>query len=316
MPVVWKISVINLPKRTLINGVLLNSTPFSFDKKTTKFRHALYVIKSYFIGVYGNKEILITVNQETITTTTDKHGGFSVVTGFPVNSEVLVKAAGNDEALKILQDYPIVFQNTNSRIDVISDIDDTILISHTANIIKRIGVLSFVTPAKRKTIQFTQKLLHLFNENPTNVFYVSKSESNLFGILSEFIKHHQLPKGVLFLTPYLNFQQLVKGKKGKDFKLNTIRFIIENSEDKEFILFGDDTQRDMEVYEIIAKTYPEKIARIYIRQTSKNVNKRKKVLLKNLKESFPNSVYFNKNTDIDFELKQLEDLILPKNDIK
>ena len=50
------------------------------------------------------------------------------------------------------------------------------LVSHTANIIKRIGVLSFVTPKKRKAVQFTQKLLNLLNEYHPNVFYVSSTD--------------------------------------------------------------------------------------------------------------------------------------------
>ena len=310
IPIVWQLSVLHLADKTLISGVLLNRIPYSFDKEIGKFQHALNVFKSYFVGVYSSKTISITANQKTINTTTDEYGSFSVVADFPVTSEVLVWATGNDKPLNILQNYPVVFKNSQSRFDVISDIDDTILISHTANMIKRIGVLSFVTPGKRKAVQFTQKLLGLLNEFPANVFYVSKSESNLFGILTSFIVKNKLPKGILLLTPYLSLKQLLKGKKGKDFKLDRIQFIIENSNDKKFILFGDDTQKDMEVYQIIAQTYSEKIARIYIRQTKMHVDQRKRKLFENLNETFPNSVYFNENTDIELELKNLKNLLL------
>ncbi len=309
-PVVWQLSVLHFADKTLINGVLLNSIPYPLDKKVGKIQHALHVFKSYFVEVYSSKKISITANQKTINTTTDEYGSFSVIANFQATDEVLVRATGNDKPLIKLQIYPVVFKNTESRFDVISDIDDTILVSHTANMIRRIGVLSFITPRKRKTVQFTQRLLGLLSQYPSNVFYVSKSESNLFGILTSFIVKNKLPKGILLLTPYLSLKQLLKGKKGKDFKLDRIQFIIDNSSNKKFILFGDDTQKDMEVYQIIAQTYPEKIARIYIRQTKMNVDQRKRKLVKKLNETFPNSVYFNKKTDIDLELKKLRSLFL------
>lgn len=315
-PVVWQLSVLHLADKTLISGVLLNRIPFSFDKKIGKFQHALQVFKSYFVGVYSDKKISITANQKTINTTTDEYGSFSVVADFHVTDKVLVRAVGYDKPLNILQSYPVVFRNTKSRFDVISDIDDTILVSYTANMIKRIGILSFVTPEKRKTVQFTQKLLGLLSEFPANVFYVSKSESNLFGILTSFIIKHKLPKGILLLTPYLSINRLIKEKKDKFFKLDHIQFIIENSSDKKFILFGDDTQKDMEVYQIIAQNYPKKIARIYIRQTKMHVNQRKLRLFKKLKETFPNAVYFNINTNIDRELKNFKNLLLTEIDVK
>ncbi|MCK5816257.1 MAG: App1 family protein, partial [Flavobacteriaceae bacterium] len=142
----------------------------------------------------------------------------------------------------------------------------------------------------------------------------SKSESNLFEILTSFISENKFPKGVLLLTPYLNFKQLLKGNKKIDFKLNTIHFIIENSLNKKFILFGDDTQKDMEIYETIVKSFPNKIERIYIRKTKKHLSKQKSKLLNKLKETFPKTIYFNEETDLNLELKEVEKLIeLNKN---
>ena len=44
-----------------------------------------------------------------------------------------------------------------------------------------------------------------------------------------------------------------------------------------------------------------------------NVNRRKQHLWNKLKTTFPNSVYFNKNTDIYKELEILNNLIAIKN---
>lgn len=310
MAFIWQLSILVLSSKTIIKGVALKRNLPRKKNRISVVENLLMLIMSYATRPLKNTELKIKLDNKESKVLTNKQGMFELELDFSLEKKPEIDIYFQDKKLSINQEYPVFFKNSNSKIDVISDIDDTLLVSHTANIIKRIGVLSFVTPKKRKAVQFTQKLLNLLNEYHPNVFYVSKSESNLFRILYSFVNKNQLPKGIFLLTPFLNFRQLLKRKKGKDFKLNNIQFILENSSDKKFILFGDDTQKDMEVYAIIAKSYPEKIERIYIHQTKKNVNKQKLMLLKNLKESFPASVYFNENTDLDFELKQLENLLL------
>ena len=316
MAFVWQISVLALSSKTIINGVILNAMPSLEKKRISVLENLITLVKSYTRRPLKTTKIKIKLDKREFHVLTNKQGVFKLELDYTLEKEPEIDVFFQDKKLNIVQEYPVFFSNLTNEIDVISDIDDTILVSHTANIVKRIGVLSFVSPLKRKTVQFTQQLLSFSQEYPCNVFYVSISESNLFRVLCSFINNNQLPKGILLLTPYLNFKQLLKGKKGKDFKLNNIQYIIENSNDKRFILFGDDTQRDMEVYAIISKIYPKRIARIYIRKTKKNVSKRKRLLLKNLKEIFPATVYFNENTDVDLEMKQIENLILTKNNLK
>ncbi len=311
MVFIWQLSILTLSSKTIINGVALKAKYPGNNKRKSIFNNLINLLNSYTKTPFKNSELILQLNNKEFQTTTNSHGAFELELDFTLEEEPEISILYQDEKLKIVQDYPVFFKDSVSNLHVISDIDDTILISHTANIFKRIGVMSLITPEKRRTIEFTKKLLSLLNKSSCNVFYISKSESNLFRIIHTFIKFNQLPKGILLLTPYLNFKQLLIEKKGKDFKLKTIQFILENSKDKKFILFGDDTQKDMEVYAMIAKAFPEKIARIYIRQTTKNISKRKRMLWENLNEIFPNSVYFNQHTNIELELKYIENLIIP-----
>jgi len=299
MPIVWQISVLHLNKKTLLSGVLLKGIPFTYDEQIGNFRNLLKVLRSYFIGVYANKEIAISVNDKIIYTNTDKYGSFSVVVDFLCKGELTIKIADSNKPLKILQSYPIVFQNTESPFDVISDIDDTIIVSYTADFFKRIGTLAFTAPQKRKTIGFTQKLFEEFKKQDVRVFYVSKSESNLFAMLTAFIELNNLPKGMLILTPYLKFGQLLHPKKGRDYKLKNIRFIFENSGTKDFVLMGDDSQRDMEIYTDIAKEFPERVMKIYIRQTKRKVLPRQKRMWIELKATGVPVKYFKADTPVD-----------------
>ena len=310
MAVVWQISILHLNKRTLLSGVLLMDKPFIYDKKTSRFRNLLKVVKSYFIDVCKNKEITISIGNKIINTQTDEHGSFSVDLDYIPKGECKINFTGEKQTLEFLQTYPIIFKNTESSFDVISDIDDTIIYSYTADFFKRIGTLAFTTPRKRKPIEFTQDLMEEFKKQDIRVFYVSKSESNLFSMLTTFIEYNKLPKGQLFLTPYLKFGQLFKSKK-HNFKIENIRFVLKNSGNKKFVLFGDDSQKDMEVYTNIVEEFPERILKIYIRQTKLKILPYQKQMWEKLRVTKVPVNYFKADHKLDIvnEFAQLKNSI-------
>jgi len=313
IPVVWQLSVSHLTdKRTLFKGVLLNDSPFNYDKKIGTLRNLGKVLKSYLISVYANKEILITSNGETLNTTTDNHGSFQFIGEFQHQGEINIFTKEQNKPLKHLQSYPIIFNETKGAFDVISDIDDTILVSYTADLFKRISTLAFKTPHQRKTIEFTQKMFSEFKKLDARIYYVSKSESNLFGMLTAFIELNKLPKGELFLTPYLKLHQLVNPKKDIDFKIKNIRLLIRNTGNKKFVLFGDDSQRDIEIYTTIAIEFPQRILKIYIRQTKPKILLKQKVMMKNLKATGVPIKYFNPedHLQVSHELTLLKNITL------
>jgi len=307
IPVVWKISALQLDNKTLISGVLLKDTPFLYNKHISKFKNLKKVIKTYFIPVYANKKISINTDDQTINTTTDQHGGFSVIVDFLINGNIKIKINNGAEPLVILQTYPILFKTTESPFDIISDIDDTILVSYTADFFKRIGTVIFTSPGKRKVIDFTQKLFKEFKKYDARVFYVSKSESNLFAMLTSFIEHNKLPKGKLILTPYLSISQQKKKKKGIHYKLDHIKFILDHTKTKKYVLIGDDSQKDMEVYSQIATEFPERILYIYIRQTKRKILPYQKKMWQKLNSTSVPTKYFDDRSKIDLknEFRQL-----------
>jgi hypothetical protein len=62
MPVVWQISAIHLEDKTLLSGVILDRSPFTFEKKTSQLKNLFKVTKSYFIPVVSGIKILIIAN--------------------------------------------------------------------------------------------------------------------------------------------------------------------------------------------------------------------------------------------------------------
>lgn len=307
-PVVWQISVLHLNNKTLFKGVLLSGVPYSLSKKSGSLRNLFKVISSYFVNSYANKKILIASNNQTISTSTDKNGSFSVLMEGLHYGEVKISIPDKMEPLIFSQNYPIIHENTDSLFDIISDIDDTIIVSHIRNFFKRIITLAFKTPHKREVIGFSKKMFHVLQKHQARIFYISKSESNLFWLLTEFIKHNKLPKGVLFLTPHLNFIQLLNPKKDISFKIDNISLLIKNSGNKNYVLFGDDGQLDIQIYSEIAKTFPKRILKIYIRQTNSEISPHQKSMMDDLNSTGVPVKYFMSDDELEIsdELIQLK----------
>jgi phosphatidate phosphatase APP1 len=215
-----------------------------------------------------------------------------------VSEGVVIYTNEYQQPLEFVQHYPVIFSDTSGPYDVISDIDDTIMVSYTADFLKRITTVAFNSAQRRRTISYTYHLFKALEKQDSRMFYVSKSESNLFGMISTFLIYHKLPKGDIFLTPYLKFNQLFSSKKGKSYKEETISFIIKNSS-KKFILVGDDSQKDMNAYTTVAMGFPDRIYKIYIRQTKRLRSKRQLEKWQELKSTGANIIYFNKNDVFD-----------------
>ena len=292
MPLVWQLSATHFSTKTLLHGVIVKDIPITFHSNSGGLKNLIKLLRSYFVRLFRNKEIIIEADQRKIKTTTDSNGEFWHVVDFLVMDKVLIYTDEKQEPLKMVQHYPVIFSENKGPYEVISDIDDTIMVSYTADFIKRITTVAFKSPQKRRTIDYSSKLLWDLEKQDSRMFYVSKSESNLFGMISTFLLHNQLPKGDIFLTPYLKFNQLFISKKSKSFKEETISFIIKNSS-KKIILIGDDSQKDMDAYTNMVRKFPDRIFRIYIRQTKTLRSKRQLKNWEDLTATGADITYFN-----------------------
>jgi phosphatidate phosphatase APP1 len=299
MAVVWYLSSMQFQDKTLVSGVIMKRKPLVTSPGNSVFKNALMILSSYFRGVCSDKKIKVALAGQNLFVKTNEKGGFQVTFDVCSDETPKISLAESDELLDVLQNYPVNSDYTNSKLSVVSDIDETIMVSFTSTKVKRFLTTLFKTSQKRKVIPFTQQLYKQFNENKPRFFYVSKSESNLFPTISNFILYNKLPTGGFFLTPYLSFWQLLTEKKDRDFKLKKIRFLIENSPGHTFVLIGDDSQRDTEIYYELATRYKDKISDIYIRQTRKKVSEKQTILWNKLLKTEVNAYYFKSDEILD-----------------
>lgn len=154
----------------------------------------------------------------------------------------------------------------------ISDIDDTIMVSHSATIGRRLRELFIKNPRTRKTFKdaYTHYNLlahaHTTADQPNPFFYVSSSEWNLYDYLVETFRYNKLPEGAFLLNQIKRWKDLIKtGKTGHEGKLIRVMRIIDAFPNQKFVFFGDNSQRDPAIYTAIAEKYPENIEAVYIR---------------------------------------------------
>ena len=159
----------------------------------------------------------------------------------------------------------------------VSDIDDTFLISHSSRLRKRLYVL--LTKNARSRKPFTGVVNHYQllaassqKENVANpFFYVSSSEWNLFEFIKEFTRENGLPKGVYLLNELKKFREVWRtGQNKHATKFFRIVRIVEAYPHLRFILLGDDSQEDPNIYSALVDHFTDKIFAVYIRRIHKN----------------------------------------------
>jgi phosphatidate phosphatase APP1 len=112
-------------------------------------------------------------------------------------------------------------------------------------------------------------LTHTEAAVPNPFFYVSSSEWNLYDDLNAFFKHNGLPKGAFLLNNIKRWYQLLQtGKTKHEGKLNRVTRILKAFPKQRFVLLGDNSQCDPQIYSAIANNYPEQIVAVYIRNIS------------------------------------------------
>jgi phosphatidate phosphatase APP1 len=168
-----------------------------------------------------------------------------------------------------------IFTYNGFKTGVISDIDDTILVSHTTNFLKKIRQVMIKNAYRRKAVSKMALTYRMFEENNFPLFYVSNSEANLYPLIHLFLKHNGFPEGPVFLKQYKKWQELIDRQSINlmvNHKKEKIQNIIDFFSGNDFILIGDDSQQDTDVYTQVASLNPGRIKFIFIRVTGKSAN--------------------------------------------
>ena len=279
---------------------------YAFEKK--KFKNASSIIRLFRIKTQSNADVYLKHNNSTIHTKTLADGYFKFC--LPVDPNVghgwidyEVSIIHKQKTIAVKESY---IRPKTGNLGIISDIDDTFLISYTMNPLRKLYVLLFRNVNSRKVFkdvvshyQALSSSGRTNNEEQNAFFYVSSSEWNLYRFIVKFTEIHKLPKAVLLLkdikTSLTDF--FWSGRGDHNHKFEKIKHILEFYPNLKYVLLGDDSQEDPFLYEAICKIFPVNVIAVYIRKTGMKEKGKVSIALKNLESLNVSTCYFTHSSE-------------------
>ncbi len=221
----------------------------------------------------------------------------------PEEGLVPVKEISKVKVMRYPSDYPL---------GIISDIDDTILISHATQIGKKFWLSISKNAYTRRPFPGVSELYKILSASGRNpVFYVSSSDWSLNDLIKDFLNYRQIPSGPLLLKDlHINLRNILRSGGGSHtHKGEKIQLLMSLYSEMKFVLIGDSGQHDPEIYASLIKRNPGRVLIVYIRQIKENDDaRRSKMVEQILPEEVP-EIVFVKSTEEAIEHARQQQLV-------
>jgi len=279
-----------------------------YDFRKKSFENATSIIGLYRIKTQSNADVYLEYKNTKIHTKTLIDGYFKFCV--PLEKietygwiEYQVSIVFENKTITTKESY---IRPKKENLGIISDIDDTFLVSYSLNPFKKLYFLLFRNVNARKVYKDVVPHYQALsssgrnNEEEQNAFfYVSSSEWNLYRFIVNFTEIHRLPKAVLLLkdikTSLKDF--FWTGHGGHNHKFEKIKHILEFYPNLKYVLMGDDSQQDPLLYEAICKIFPVTVKAVYIRKTGMHKKEKVMTILKNIESLGVSVCYFTNSSE-------------------
>lgn len=189
------------------------------------------------------------------------------------SDEVLIELPESEVSMP--SHWKILSPGTEARCLIISDIDDTVLITHAAKLLRMLATTFLGNALTRQLFPGTATLYRALQAGPEEgvcqgnpLAYVTSSPFNLHGLLYLIFKENDLPVGAFFMTDWGLHEDRWLTRSHRDHKLDAIRKVLSWYPDMPTILIGDSGQHDTAIYIEAALANPGVVTQILIRQVS------------------------------------------------
>jgi len=231
------------------------------------------------------RNLNIVIDKHKFTTPVDKYGYFHLVVD--IEDSIIEKLHTVEFYIGKRQIFineevgnsSILINKSDFKYGIISDIDDTILVSHSTSKIKKTVLVGLKNAFSRKVVKETMELYKLLDSKVCQFFYISNSETNLYLLIKLVLKLNGLPDGPIYLKKIRNYKNIFKNKRNKIFeeknyhKIKRIEKLFDYFPFKKFILIGDSSQSDPEIYKYISLKFPARIQAVFIRNITDETRK-------------------------------------------
>jgi phosphatidate phosphatase APP1 len=217
-----------------------------------------------------NKKIVLTVDEVKYETQGDDEGYFD----FDIKTAKNLSMGYKDIALQIEGTKGIHYTQaaiigSEKMLGIISDIDDTVLVSNVTNKRKLLVNMFWKNYKQREVIStMADRFQKILKENPpkepSRLFFLSGSPQHLFNYIEKFLDYHNFPKHITILKQVHGdnsdplFDQMA-------YKTEKIEELIALYPNMQWLMFGDSGEKDRDIYAFIKEKYPSKVKGYYIR---------------------------------------------------
>ena len=185
-------------------------------------------------------------------------------------ADVRLQAPVRDGEREIAGKAPIRVATGAETFGVISDLDDTVIQSRITSFLQAVRTVMLGNartrlpfPGVAAFYQALEKGGDGSRRNP--IFYVSSSPWNIHDVIADFMDLQRIPRGPIHLRDWDVDLDALTSHRLKRHKEPIIKEILELYPSLPFILIGDDSQKDPEIYRSIIDQFPGRILAIYIR---------------------------------------------------
>ncbi len=218
-------------------------------------------------------DINLSIKHESFKTKGDDEGYFE----FHIKTKQLLPM-GYQKIVLQLKDNQNLHETNATIIDstlligIISDFDDTLIISDVTNKIS-LGINTMFKNYKQRTLvpsmleRFKKILAQNPKGTPSTLFILSGSPQQLFTPIEQFLAYHHFPKHTLILKK-AHGENLDPLTDQFAYKSQKIERLIQLYPNMQWVMFGDSGEKDAEVYKAIQEKYPHKVMRYYIRDVN------------------------------------------------
>ena len=199
---------------------------------------------------------------------------------WPKYETELIQAAPDAPSVK--SSGEVLVPPKSARFCVVSDIDDTVIQSRVSNFLQAARTVMLGNARTRLPFPGVAAFYEALRKGKTGdernpIFYVSSSPWNIHDVIGEFMDIQKVPKGPLILRDWdIGFSSLDSARHF-DHKGVAIRNLLQLYPELPFILIGDTSQHDPEIYRQIVDEFPSRVSAIYIRDVNRNAERKASV---------------------------------------
>ena len=222
--------------------------------------------RSFLTAPAMNAPATVVLGEQEVQASVDRGGYLDLeVSGHglePGWHEAIIRSANGDTV-----HAPIWIMDPSVGTGVVSDIDDTVMVTHLPRLMIAAWNTFFREELARQVVPGMPVLLRsLVAERPgTPVFYLSTGAWNTAPTLTRFLRRHKYPEGPLLLTDW-GATNTGWFRSGQEHKTRELHRLLRDLPGMRWILVGDDGQHDPTIYGDFTTQHPEAVETVLIRQ--------------------------------------------------